>query len=103
MRDGARLTEETEIKEGGDEGDKLPINSFHYPVAAAEYSSLIDSLSITAPRPPFFFFSHSILPLNVSIVPHPSLLRFHHWSVSSSSSLFESGGEGSFTRHSLCC
>lgn len=66
-----RQTEETEIEEGGDgEGDKLPINSFHYPVAAAEYSSVIDSLSITAPTPSFF--SLSIPHLNVSIRPYLS-------------------------------
>lgn len=80
MRDGARQAEETEIKEGGDgEGDKLPINSFHYPMAAAEYSSLIDSLSITASAPSFFFLS--ILHLNVSIFPYLSFLHFHHWAV----------------------
>lgn len=91
VRDGARQTEETEIKEGGDgERDKLPINSFHYPVAAAEYSSLIDSLSINPPPPspfpqtpaPTFSFL-SILHLNVSILPHLSSLHFHHQCVSS--------------------
>lgn len=43
VRDRARQTEETEMKEDGDgERDKWLINSFHYPVAATEYSSLID-------------------------------------------------------------
>lgn len=65
VRDGARQTEETEIKEGGDgERDKLPINSFHYPVAAAEYSSLIDSLSITPPPIPPTPSSHLFFSLH---------------------------------------
>lgn len=43
VRDRARQTEETEMKEDGDgERDKWLINSFHYPVAAAEYSSFTD-------------------------------------------------------------
>lgn len=78
MRDGARQTEETEIKEGGDgEGDKLPINSFHYPVAAEEYSSLIDSLSITAPRPPFFLspFSTLMSPFSRICLSSTSIIR----------------------------